>query len=113
MPTPKACADLSTLAGDDPKQVVYLYAPVGSPVEQDAQLVLETKGDLKVWFNGKELELPKAQENQPRSVFVRIPKGSSDLLIRTAGAPNAALVTTLVADRPVEFSAEESRASSR
>ncbi|WP_406697185.1 PVC-type heme-binding CxxCH protein [Singulisphaera sp. Ch08] len=106
-------ADLSTLAGADPKQVVYLHAPVGSPVEQDAQLVLETKGDLKVWFNGKELELPQSQENEPRSVFVRLPKGSSDLLIRAAGNPNAALVTTLVADRPVEFSVEESKDASR
>lgn len=106
-------ADLSTLAGEDPKQAVYLHAPVGSAVEQDAQLVLETKGDLKVWFNGKELALPEPRENQPRSVFVRVPKGSSDLLIRTAGAPNAALVTTFVADRPVEFTAEESRASAR
>jgi putative heme-binding domain-containing protein len=105
-------ADLSTLAGDDPKQAVYLYAPVGSPIEQEARLVLETSAQLKAWLNGKELALPDAQGNEPRSVSVRLPKGPSDLLIRAVGGASPALVTTFVADRPVAFGAEESKADS-
>jgi hypothetical protein len=46
-------------------------------------------------------------------VTVNLPKGSSDLVIRATGGPNAALVTTFVSGRPLEFRAGESNAASR
>jgi putative heme-binding domain-containing protein len=102
-------ADLTTLAGSDPKRSVYVFAPVTSALEQDARIVLDTKADVRVWFNGKELALPSPSENEPRAVVVRLPKGSSDLLIRIPGGPNTAIVTTFVADRPVAFTADDAK----
>lgn len=106
-------ADLGELVGSDPKRAVYIYSPVTSSTEQDARLVLDTKAEIRVWFQGSELSLPKQNNVEPRAIVVRVPRGSSDLLIRLAGGANSALVTTLVADRPLEFSAGESRASAR
>jgi hypothetical protein len=68
---------------------------------------------VKVWFNGKALALPAPDANGPRSLVIRLPKGTSDLLVRVAGGAPSALVTTLASDRPVEFSAEEPRGSTR
>ena len=68
---------------------------------QEARLVLDTKADVKVWLNGKPLDLPAAERRtSPRTVVVDLPKGTSDLLIRVAGGPAATLVTTFVADKP-------------
>jgi putative heme-binding domain-containing protein len=106
-------ADLTTLAGSDGAKAVYAYVPVISPIEQEARFVVDSKADVKVWLGGKPLSLPKASEDAPRAVTVSIPKGSSDLVIRATGGPNAALVTTFVSGRPLEFRAGESNASSR
>ncbi|MHC5544773.1 PVC-type heme-binding CxxCH protein, partial [Singulisphaera rosea] len=51
-------ADLSTIVGNDPKRVAYVHIPVRSPFEQDARLVLDTKAEIRGWFNGSELTLP-------------------------------------------------------
>jgi putative membrane-bound dehydrogenase-like protein len=96
-------ADLAALTGGDPKRIAYAYAPVVSPVDQEAQLVIDTKADVKVWLNGQPVGLPGGSGGQPRAVVVNLPKGRSDLLIRVAGGPNAGLVTTLVSDQPLAF----------
>ncbi len=98
--------DLGPLAGTDSTRAVYLHAQVASPVPQEARLVLDTKSAVKVWLGGKELEMPAPGDDQPRALTVTLPKGPTDLLIRIPGGSSAAVVTTLVADRPVEFGAE-------
>jgi putative membrane-bound dehydrogenase-like protein len=106
-------ADLTTLAGTDEAKAVYAYAPIISPIEQEALFVVDSKADVRVWLSGKLLALPKPTEGEPRAVTVTLPKGSGDLLIRVNGGPNAALVTTFVSGRPLEFRAGESNASGR
>jgi putative heme-binding domain-containing protein len=106
-------ADLTTLAGADGSKAVYAYAPVVSPFEQEALFVVDSRADVKVWLGGKLLALPSATEGAPRAVTVTLPKGSSDLLIRVNGGPNASLVTTFVSGRPLEFRAGESNAAGR
>jgi len=106
--------DLSTLAPTEPKQALYLYVPVRSPIAQDAQLVIDTEGDdLHAWFNGRSVNLARTREHEPRSVFLQVPEGASELLIRVPGGSAKALVTTLVADRPLEFSVDEAKSASR
>jgi len=106
-------ADLTNIVGADPQRNAYLGIPVRSAFDQDARLVLDTKADIKVWFKGSELALPPLRENEPRMISIRVPKGQTDLLIRVTGGPNSSIVTTLVADRPLEFSAEEPKSASR
>ena len=106
-------ADLTTLAGADASKAVWTYVPVVSPIGQEALLVIDSKADLKVWLGGKPVALPGASEDGPRALTVDLPKGTSDLLIRVPGGPAAALVTTFVAARPLEFRAGESKASAR
>jgi putative membrane-bound dehydrogenase-like protein len=96
-------ADLTTLIGGDDKHVAYAYVPVVSPAEQEARLVLDTRDALKVWLNGKPLDLPSSRGDAPRTVTVTLPKGSSELLLRIPGGPDAALVTTFAANRPLAF----------
>ena len=105
-------ADLSAVASE-PSKAVYALAPIVSPIAQEARLVLDSKADLKAWLNGKPVPLPASSEDQPRAVVVELPKGRGDLLIRVSGGPNASLVTTLVADRPLEFRADEGKVSAR
>ncbi|MBX6313334.1 MAG: c-type cytochrome [Isosphaeraceae bacterium] len=106
--------DLIPLVGTEPSRAIYLHAPVTSPVKQAAQLVLDTRADVRAWLGGKELRLPAPSEDGPRIVVVSLPKGTTDLLLRISGGPQAALVATFVADRPVEFSpAEAAKVSAR
>ena len=109
----ESLVDLSTLVGNDPAKSAYLFAPIVSPIAQQARVVLDTKGDVKAWLNGKSLDLPVASEGQPRVVFVDLPQGSSDLLIRVAGGANVSLVTSVVSDKPIAFQAEETKVSAR
>jgi putative membrane-bound dehydrogenase-like protein len=102
------------LSGTEPSQAIYLRAPVTSPTAQDARLVLDAATDIKAWLGGHEVALAPGGTDTPRTASVRVPAGTSDLLIRVAGGPNAALVATLVADKPLEFSpAESARTSAR
>ncbi len=104
--------DFANVVGTDPQRAAYLCIPVGSSVAQDARVVLDSKTDVKVWLNGSELALTAAGEKKPRSAVVRLPQGRSELLIRVAGSPSSSLVTTVVADRPLDFSAEDSKSVS-
>ena len=106
----ESIVDLATLVGNDPAKSAYLFAPIVSPIAQQARVVLDTNGEVKAWLNGKSLELPTGSEGLPRVVFVDLPIGSSDLLIRVAGGANVALVTTVVTDKPISFQAEEPKA---
>ena len=99
--------DLGPLAGSDSTRAVYLHAPLVSPAEQEARLVIDTKADVKVWLGGKPVELPGARGDEPRAASVELPRGRTDLLIRVPGGPDASVVTTLVSSRPVEFGAGE------
>ncbi len=104
--------DLTPILGNDTNAAAYLHAPVASDTEQKARLVLDTKADVRAWFNGRPLSLSSAGEGQPRSVELTIPKGTSDLLIRLPGGANASIVATLVADEPVRFSPAEAKTAS-
>jgi putative membrane-bound dehydrogenase-like protein len=101
--------DLVPLVGTEPSQAVYLHTPVTSPVDQDGQLVIDTKADVKVWLGGKSLDLPPAKGDQARSLTVRLTKGSTDLVLRLPGGPNASVVATFVADRSIEFTGGETK----
>jgi putative heme-binding domain-containing protein len=109
----ESLADLGTLVGGDPAKCAYVYAPVVSPVVQQARLVLDSKADLKAWLNGKELDLPAPSADQTRTLLVDLPRGRSDLLIRFPGGPGATLVTTFVTDRPLAFRTDEEKVSDR
>ena len=90
-----------------------MYAPIVSPVAQQARLVLDTKADVKAWLDGKPLALPDPSDGQSRSLVVDLPRGKSDLVIRVGGGPGLTLVTTFVADRPVSFRADGEKVSGR
>ena len=109
----ESLADLTTLAGSAPTRAVYVFAPVISPIEQDARLVLDTKADIKVWLGGKPLDVSRPSDDGPVARVVTLPKGASDLLIRVAGGPGATLVTTFVSSRPLAFGGEETKAPQR
>ena len=109
----ESLADLSTLVGNDPARAVYAFAPVVSPVAQQARLVIDSKADVKVWLNGRPLDLPAASDDQARALMVDLPQGPSDLLIRVPGGPAVSLVTTFVADKPISFRATGAKVSSR
>jgi putative membrane-bound dehydrogenase-like protein len=103
----ESLADLATVAGTDAAGAVYAYAPVVSPIEQPARLVLDTKAEIQVWLGGKPLAVPKSSDDRPRALEVTLPKGASDLVIRVAGSPGATLVTTFVSNRPLAFRGDE------
>jgi len=105
--------DLGPLAGSDSTRAVYLHAAINSPAEQEARLVLDTRADVKVWLGGKAVPLPGARGDDPRAVAVNLPRGATDLLIRVPGGADAAVVTTVVSARPVEFGAEGAKVSTR
>jgi putative membrane-bound dehydrogenase-like protein len=109
----ESLADVTTLLGGDPSKVAYLYAPVVSPVGQKARLVIDTKADFKAWLNGKALDLPASGDDASRSATVELPAGPSELLIRLPGGPNATIVTTFVAEKPIAFRAGETKVSAR
>lgn len=88
---------------DDSESHVYLYTPVTSPSEIEARLVIDARSDVRVWSNGQEIEpQPATAEGQPRTFQLTLPRGTTDLVLRTAaGGP---IVATFVADVPLEFS---------
>jgi putative heme-binding domain-containing protein len=101
-------ADLTTLVGNGPARAAYLYAPVVSPLAQQARLVVESKADVKAWLNGKPVALPDAGADGARALVVDLPAGKNGLLLRVDGAPGAAaVVTTFVTDAPLAFRADE------
>jgi putative heme-binding domain-containing protein len=109
----ESLADLTTLAGTDASRAVYAYAPVISPLAQEARLVLDTRAEVKLWLGGQPLAVPRPSDNGPAALVVTLPKGSSDLLIRMAGGSGATIVTTFVSSRPVSFRGEEAKVSER
>ncbi len=107
-------ADLAPIAGDDPARAAYLSAPVLAPEDLDARLVLDTKAEIKAWFDGKELNLPAPSGEGVRALDLRLARGDHELTVRVAGGTKAGLVTTFVAAKPLEFrSAEGTKVSDR
>ncbi len=100
-------ADLSLIAGDDPARVAYLHAPVLASADGRARLVLDTGAEVKAWLDGKELALPPAAADTPRSVDVNLTRGDHDLILRVSGGPKPGIVATFVAPRPLEFRAPD------
>jgi putative membrane-bound dehydrogenase-like protein len=112
-------ADLTSLVSGDVTNVAYALTPVSSPEEQKAVLVVDTRVNVTVWFNGRPVIAtgPDQRATEPREVEVTLPRGVSTILIRLAGggrpAGLATLVTTLVSQRPVSFDRGEGSLSSR
>jgi len=100
-------ADLAQIAGDDPKAAAYLHAPVLAPEDLAAKLVLDTRGDLKAWLDGKELTIPAPTGDAARVVDLRLTRGDHELTIRVAGGSKAGIVTTIVAAKSLEFRTAE------
>ncbi len=106
-------ADLSPLVAGDGKNAAYAWASVVSPVAQKARLVFDTPVEIGVWLDGKPVGFSSTSESkgEPRTTVVDLPEGASALLIRVPASgkssASASLVTTLVADRPVGYSAAE------
>jgi len=106
--------DLTPLATGDSKNeaCAYLYTPLVSPVAQQAQLVLDTPADAAAWVNGKLAALSASGGDPagPRFARLELPEGSGSLLIRVplrgGSATPATMVTTIVADQPVGFTAK-------
>ncbi len=105
--------DVSALAGGEGDGAgtgqVYLYAPLVSPVEQRARLVIEAPAGASAWLNGKPLSLAPVEGGKggTREVALDLHPGPESLLIRlpldrSSGSP-ATVVTTIVADQPVGF----------
>lgn len=95
--------DLSPLAPLNASQAVYLHAPVSSPVDLDATLVLETAAPLHAWLDGQPLDLPSSAETPTRSISFRLTRGTHQLTLRLGPASDHSLVATLVADQPLVF----------
>ena len=55
--------DLVPLVGTEAAKAAYLYAPIVSPVAQEARLVLDTRADVRVWLDGRSLDLSTAGED--------------------------------------------------
>jgi hypothetical protein len=102
MANAEGLVDASILA-DNPSKAAYLATPVLAPEDLDAKLVLDTLADVKVWLDGKELAIPAASGDQPRTATIRLAKGNHELVVRVPGGPKSSLVTTFVAARPLEF----------
>jgi putative heme-binding domain-containing protein len=103
-------ADVSPLCGGgDSKSAAYAWAPIVSPVSQKARIIFDTPAEIAVWLDGKPLALSekKMDKTESRTAVVDLQEGSSALLIRVVtdgrSSAQAALVTTVVADRPVGF----------
>jgi hypothetical protein len=109
----ESLADLTTLAGTAATGAIYAYAPVVSPSEQAARIVVDTKADIQMWLGASPLALPKASDNGPVALDVMLQKGASDLLIRVAGGSGASLVTTFVSNRPLAFRGDEAAGPAR
>ncbi len=108
----ESIADLSILAGDDPAKAAYVHAPITSPADQSARLVIDSRADVTAWLNGKPVELAKGDETT-RTATIALPKGESSLLIRVPGGAAVSLVTSLVADKPLSFTAVETKGAGR
>jgi putative membrane-bound dehydrogenase-like protein len=93
------------LAAPDSPGVSYLHAPITSPVQQPARLVLDTANGVRAWLDGQEVALPEAKSGEPRSVELTLPQGTVSLVLRVPSG--AAIVATFVADKPLEFSPGE------
>ena len=112
-------ADLTAMVVGNAQNVVYAYAPVTSPIEQKASLVVEAHANLTVWSGGKPVMTasPPQLLSEPREVEVTLPKGTSTLLIRLTGGGRpggqATLVTTIVSAQPVSFTGGEASLSAR
>jgi putative membrane-bound dehydrogenase-like protein len=90
---------------------VYVCTPVLSPAAQRARLVVDTPAEVTAWLSGKPVALSARDQNsgEPRTGLIDLPHGSSTLLLRLtsrgADAAQPLLVTTIVADQPVGFTA--------
>jgi putative membrane-bound dehydrogenase-like protein len=106
--------DLSALIAGDSKlgSFVYLYAPLASPVAQRARLVLDAPAEAAAWVNGKPVDLTATggEKGGPRVAELELSLGSGSLLLRLAiegrSSLPTTLVTTIVADQPVGFTAK-------
>lgn len=103
--------DLSALAGADPKRSVYLHAPVVSPADLPATLVIDSPAaGLRAWLDGRPLSLSDPSgDDLTRSVAVDLSRGAHDLILQLPGGSDAGIVATFVADAPLEFRMPEGR----
>ena len=106
--------DLGPLVGADADRVAYLLTPVRSSAAQDARLVLDSRADVRAWLGGRRVQLPApSADGEPRTAIISLPEGETTLLLRVGGGSDASVVTTLVADRPIDFGGEPSQVSAR
>lgn len=107
--------DVSALLGPQPEAgAAYLRTPVASPVDQEVDLVLDTIAPVQAWLGSQVVTFADAVAGSPRRARVRLPRGSTELVLRIGGAPDAKLVATFVAPAPLEFSrGEVARAGGR
>jgi putative heme-binding domain-containing protein len=111
-------ADLAPLIAGDFKNAAYAWVPLVSPIAQKARLVIDTQAEISAWLDAKPVLLPRAPAgNEPCTAEVDLPEGKSALVIRVTpngkGVPKSALVTTLVAERPISFSDGEAGGPAR
>jgi putative heme-binding domain-containing protein len=112
-------ADLSALLAGKPGSVAYAFTPITSPSAQAARLVVESPGELTAWLNGEPTIKSRSASapSDSRQAEIRLPKGSSTLLIRIRGGNRASdqssLLTTIVSAEPVSFASGSASLSAR
>jgi putative heme-binding domain-containing protein len=106
-------ADLMPLLAGDGKRAAYVWFPVVSPVAQKGRLVIETPAEVTAWLDGKPVSLAakKNEAGETRSAEIELPEGTVSVLLRLAADDQSrgrsAVVTTIVANRPVGFNIAE------
>ena len=101
-------ADATAAAGKSPEAAAFLHVPVLAPGDLDARLVVEAPAAARVYLDGKELALNSNEPNGPRAASLRLEAGEHDLTLRLPGGTDAStVVTTIVANQPIEFRAPE------
>lgn len=104
--------NLAPLTAADARGDFYLHAPITSAAEHPARLVVDSTAPVRAWLGGREVAFDAPRDGQPRSASVPIPRGTTSLVLRVPAG--AAVVTTFIADRPLEFSpAEAAHAAAR
>jgi hypothetical protein len=102
-------APVSSSANRD--ATLYVCTPVLSPAAQRARLVVDTPVEVTAWLSGKPVALSARDQSsgEPRTGLIDLSHGPSTLLLRLvsrgAGGASPSLVTTIVADQPVGFTA--------
>jgi putative membrane-bound dehydrogenase-like protein len=93
---------LRPISGEDSRRSANLKTGIYTPEAIDAQLVLDSKAAVTATLNGEPVTL-RAEGEGPRTARVKLARGENVLLLKVPGGSQGGLVTTFVANKPLEF----------